>query len=310
MTSVVNNTNKLGREKALKTLWDKTRNYYIPTPKPKIKIEKKLKKIASIEEKKTAPPSPKPCEESKVIPTYIDDVIKTKEESANPEFISANKVWEISMEETYSVPVHTGTEYGGTAYENKNEIEGDIAKRAFPWRPAEDQKLLYLYQKYPDNWAKISENLESHDKEDCRLRYIKVNSMYRAGKWTDHEIELLTKYHRLYGNKWKLISSKIPGRTPDQVKDKVRTLNKFPQKSVGVKQIDEFDKYLLKVKDPIDVVSRQETAITAQKEPVKSESEAYDDDLSQNSSYMPDSYREREYKFVDNDNLMLFGGKK
>lgn len=132
------------------------------------------------------------------------------------------------MEDSYSVPVYTGSAYGGTEFRDKREEfnEEDSAKRMLPWKPTEDDKLLYFYTKYPENWAKIAESIGQHDKDECRKRYIKLKSNSKNERWSQEEVDQLLKLYRLFGNKWKLISSKLPGRNPDQIKDKIRTLSK------------------------------------------------------------------------------------
>ena len=180
----------------------------VVNPKPKV-IPKTAEKMREI---RIDPPRA-PVQHSRNVITKLD---------------SENKICTIDMEESYSAPVYTGSAYGGTEFRNNREevTDEDRAKRMIPWKPTEDDKLLYFYSKYPENWAKIAEHIGYHDKDECRKRYAKIKSNSKTEKWSQEEVDQLLKYYRLFGNKWKLISSKLPGRNPDQVKDKIRTLSK------------------------------------------------------------------------------------
>ena len=92
----------------------------------------------------------------------------------------------------------------------------------------EDQKLLNLYSKYPDNWVRISEKFHNRDADECRARYynVKTKANVNQGRWSKDEVELMLKYHRKFKNNWALISRLIKTRTANQIKDKVKELNK------------------------------------------------------------------------------------
>jgi len=81
-----------------------------------------------------------------------------------------------------------------------------------------------LVQKYQENWAKIAKVIETHDKDDCRRRYNKITTSTHIGRWSEEETAKLLNLFQLFGNNWKIISGKLPGRTQEQVKDKIRTL--------------------------------------------------------------------------------------
>ena len=132
--------------------------------------------------------------------------------------------YELKYEDSYSVPVYSGSWNRGEDYSNDEGVEEDSAKRIAGWKQTEDQKLLYLVQKYPDNWAKIAKIVENHDKDDCRRRYNKLTTSIHIGKWSEEETSKLLHLYKLYGNNWKIISDKLPGRTQEQIKDKVRTI--------------------------------------------------------------------------------------
>lgn len=152
---------------------------------------------------------------------------------------SVDKIWKSKSDLSYSPSTYVASiyfknygkepenEYDDNDYEQELElVDEDESKRIFNWKPTESQKLLYLYGKYPDNWAKISQALPNHSPEDWQKHYVKISFTSREGKWTDEETQQLRALHKRFGKNWKLIASKIPGRTPEQVKDKIKNLNK------------------------------------------------------------------------------------
>lgn len=108
-----------------------------------------------------------------------------------------------------------------------------LAKRVFdklPWKQTEDQKLVHYYAKYPDNWKKISSFIGHHDETECRNRfnYLQQN---KIGTWSQEETKKLINLYKKYGKNWKVISNQFKDRTPQQIKDKVRSLNKLNETS-------------------------------------------------------------------------------
>jgi hypothetical protein len=171
----------------------------------------------------------KPSEQSRTI--ISQHIIKKH----NKGKFSVDKICKIKIDDSYWAPTYTGSLYSNNAikaqglvtpYLNSEGLEGDETKRIFPWRPAEEQKLIYLYGKYPDNWAKIAESMPDHDKEDWHRHYIKIWFNKKEGKWSSEEEDQVKLLHKKFGKNWKIIAAKIPGRTAEQVKDKVKTVFK------------------------------------------------------------------------------------
>ncbi|XP_042020000.1 transcription factor MYB56-like isoform X2 [Salvia splendens] len=89
------------------------------------------------------------------------------------------------------------------------------------WKPSEDAKLKELVSAYgPQNWNLIAERLEGRSGKSCRLRwYNQLDPTINKKAFTDEEEDRLMEAHRMYGNKWALISRLFPGRTDNSLKN-------------------------------------------------------------------------------------------
>nr|AGO03570.1 MIXTA-like 6 [Erythranthe lewisii] len=91
-----------------------------------------------------------------------------------------------------------------------------------PWTPEEDDKLVeYIKNHGQGNWRslpKLAGLLRCG--KSCRLRWTNyLRPDIKRGPFTPEEEKLVIQLHAILGNRWAAISSQLPGRTDNEIKN-------------------------------------------------------------------------------------------
>ena len=121
--------------------------------------------------------------------------------------------------------------------ENEEEIEyiKPIIKRKEKrsiFSYAEDKLLEKLVQIHgKDNWSKISNYFPGKTIRQCKEHYkFSLDPNINRTPWTETEDKLLMQLYEKFGGKWVLIQKYMDHRTPDSIKNRVRSLTNYKPK--------------------------------------------------------------------------------
>lgn len=109
------------------------------------------------------------------------------------------------------------------------------------WTQEEDAKLCDLVrQQGRSQWAKVAVHFPTRDRKRCRERFVnhldpqlKQQERRQDDTWTDDEETLLVGLHRELGNKWATIARNLPGRSPEDVKNRFLARAARQQLAIG-----------------------------------------------------------------------------
>ncbi|PRQ48913.1 putative transcription factor MYB-HB-like family [Rosa chinensis] len=90
------------------------------------------------------------------------------------------------------------------------------------WTKEEDELLRQVIEKHGEGkWHQVPFKAGlNRCRKSCRLRwlnYLKPN--IKRGEFTVDEVDMIIRLHKLLGNRWSLISGRLPGRTANDVKN-------------------------------------------------------------------------------------------
>ncbi|CAK8540641.1 unnamed protein product [Lathyrus sativus] len=121
---------------------------------------------------------------------------------------------------------------------SSNSVEGlSSSLRKGAWSQYEDELLKDCVQRYGEGkWHLVAQRAGlKRCRKSCRLRwlnYLKPN--IKKGDFSEDEVDLMIKLHNLLGNRWSLIAGRLPGRTPNIIKNywnkHVRSEERFSKK--------------------------------------------------------------------------------
>lgn len=87
--------------------------------------------------------------------------------------------------------------------------------------PEEDKHLVELVKNYGKNWAEIAKQMGNRTKKQCKERYINyLDPTIDQSPFTPEEDKFIIEKHKILGSKWEIIAHFLPGRTPNQVKNR------------------------------------------------------------------------------------------
>lgn len=90
----------------------------------------------------------------------------------------------------------------------------------------EDKILRKLVKENGEDWNLVA-NQMGRDPRQCRERWLNyVDPKLTNRDWLQSEDEELLRIYEMYGSKWKTIKGFYPGRSTNQIKNRLRTLQR------------------------------------------------------------------------------------
>lgn len=112
--------------------------------------------------------------------------------------------------------------FSANSLEKPNDLALSNVKCDKVWTQEEEAKLLSLTSLLgAKKWKSFAENhFPNKTGIQCSIKYRKLNSKLKKGKWTAEENKELLKYVQIYGKNWFIISKFMKTRTSSQIRDK------------------------------------------------------------------------------------------
>ena len=89
------------------------------------------------------------------------------------------------------------------------------------WTLEDDEKLSRVAKDCNYDWKLIAEEFPGRSTSEVEQRWrYRIDPNTKKSTWSKEEDEILLMMHQKFGGKWKLISSYLPGRLPNSIKNR------------------------------------------------------------------------------------------
>lgn len=115
----------------------------------------------------------------------------------------------------------------GDSQTNRNPHLAGPQSKKFKFTKTEDSQLYNLVKLYGENdWRTIADQMPYRTPRQCRERWTNyVNPNLNKKPWSISEDMCLIMKHHDFGNKWKIIQRFFPGRSKNDIKQRIKHLN-------------------------------------------------------------------------------------
>ncbi|KAA8498942.1 Transcription factor [Porphyridium purpureum] len=123
-------------------------------------------------------------------------------------------------------PRHQASSENSSSWEAGKAHQASHARRPYSrrqyWTPEEDEMLRVLVDSMgPADWPNLSAKMSGRTSKQCRERWLNhLQPSTHKSAWTAGEDALLAIMHSQHGNKWRLISQHMPGRSDNDIKNR------------------------------------------------------------------------------------------
>lgn len=114
--------------------------------------------------------------------------------------------------------------------QQRSKVDSHLAgpqSKKFKFTKSEDSQLYNLVKLYGENdWRTIADQMPYRTPRQCRERWTNyVNPNLNKKPWSVSEDMCLIMKHHDFGNKWKIIQRFFPGRSKNDIKQRIKHLN-------------------------------------------------------------------------------------